>query len=311
MKVVLSFFKLIRWPNLFFIFLAQLLFEFCIYNPIFKVANSKLDHSFVLMLMASILIAAAGYIINDYFDINIDQVNKPKKVVVSLIISRRWVIFWHSAFSLTGIYLTSIALPFHEFWHIHLANLLSILLLWFYSTHFKKQLLVGNILIAFLTAWSIGVVYFSKFPIQELFYPSLAVGITLRLFKLMVLYTSFAFVLTLIREALKDVEDMEGDAKFGCKTMPIVWGIKPTKVYIGVWLFVSIAILSIIQLYLVPFGWWYSIGYSVIFIITPLLVVLLKLANAHSSKEFHVLSNWIKVAMLAGILSMVFFYFIY
>jgi 4-hydroxybenzoate polyprenyltransferase len=263
------------------------------------------------MMLASVFIAAAGYAINDYFDVNIDQVNKPTKVVVSNIISRRWVIFWHFFFSLSGIYFTLIAFSFQQYWHIHLANLLSILLLWFYSTNIKKKLLIGNVLIAILTAWVIGVVYFSKFTMTELIMVRNTTPTDLRLFKLMILYAAFAFVLTIIREALKDIEDMEGDAKFGCRTLPIVWGLKATKVYLAVWLVVVISVLTIIQLYVIPFGWWLSILYCVVFIIAPLVLVLYKLNKSFTSHDFNILSNWVKLAMLAGVLSMVFFYFLY
>ena len=133
----------------------------------------------------------------------------------------------------------------------------------------------------------------------------------LRFFKLMILYAAFAFVLTIIREALKDIEDMEGDAKFGCRTLPIVWGLKATKVYLAVWLVVVIAVLTIIQFYVVPFGWWLSIVYCIVFIIAPLVLVLYKLNNSYTSHDFNLLSNWVKLAMLAGVLSMVFFYFLY
>ena len=310
MKVLLSFFRLIRWPNLFFIFLAQCLFQFCIYKPLFVNENSLIDTSFILMLTASILIAAAGYIINDYFDVNIDQVNKPSKVVVSLIISRRWVIFWHLIFSMSGIYLTTIAFPFKDYWHLHLANIVSVLLLWFYSTNLKKKIIIGNVVIALLTAWSIGVVYFSKFTFHQLSNPPIINPSSIRFFKLMILYTSFAFILTLVREALKDIEDMEGDEKYGCRTLPIAWGLKPTKVYISVWIVVVIAVLSIIQLYVVSFGWWMGIIYCIAFIILPLFFVLYKLPKAYSSHDFHVLSQWVKFSMLAGVVSMALFYFL-
>ena len=126
----------------------------------------------------------------------------------------------------------------------------------------------------------------------------------------MALYSAFAFILTLIREALKDMEDIDGDQKFGCKTMPIVWGLRPTKVYIGVWLIVAIACLGIIQLYIIPFGWWYGILYCLFFIIWPLIYVLSKLRTSYVSKDFKKLSLYIKIAMLSGILSMLFFYFL-
>jgi 4-hydroxybenzoate polyprenyltransferase len=310
LKTFLYFLRLVRWPNLIFILLAEILFHFCIYKPLYPNAAEGTDLNFYLIAATYLFIAAAGYIINDYFDINIDQVNKPDKVVVGSHISRRWVIFWHLLFSVMGIYISTIAFPFKLYWHIHLSNLLTILLLWFYSTNFKKNFLVGNVVIALLTAWSIAVVYFSKFTIQQLFNPDINDVANFRFVKLMMLYCSFAFILTLVREALKDMEDIEGDQKFGCKTLPIVWGLKPTKVYIGVWLVVVIAVLSFIQLYVIPFGWWYSILYCLALIIYPLAFVLYKLKNAFASSDFKKLSLYIKIAMFMGILSMFFFYFL-
>ena len=311
MKLLIHFFRLIRWPNLLFIILAQGLFQYCIYEPLFPVSAEETNLHFYLILITSLFIAAGGYIINDYFDVNIDQINRPRKVVVGSFISRRWVIFWHLIFSLLGVYICTIAFPFTSFWHIHLSNLLTILLLWFYSTNFKKNFLIGNIVIAVLTAWSIAVVYFSKFTFLELINPPANNLALLSFFKLMLVYCSFAFVLTLVRETLKDMEDMEGDEKFGCKTMPIVWGLKPTKVYIAVWLVVLIAILLIIQLYVIPFGWWYSILYCLLFVVTPLVIVLKKLPKSYTSADFRQLSTYIKITMLAGILSMIFFYFLF
>lgn len=293
-----------------FILLAQTLFHFCVFKPLYSTANAEVDFQFLLIVLSCLFIAAAGYIINDYFDINIDQVNKPNKVVVGAHIKRRWVIFWHLFLSVMGIYIAAVALPFSAYWHIHLSNLLTILLLWFYSTNFKKEFLVGNVVIAILTAWSIAIVYFSKFTIQQITHPDIKEVANFRFAKLMALYSSFAFILTLIREALKDMEDIDGDQKFGCKTMPIVWGLRPTKVYIGVWLIVVIACLGIIQLYIIPFGWWYGILYCLFFIIWPLIYVLSKLRTSYVSKDFKKLSLYIKIAMLSGILSMLFFYFL-
>ena len=120
-----------------FILLAEILFHFCIYKPLYPGSNFAVDLNFSLIALTYLFIAAAGYIINDYFDINIDQVNKPNRVVVGSHINRRWVIFWHLFFSIMGIYVSPIAFPFKQYWHIHLSNLLTILLLWFYSTNFK------------------------------------------------------------------------------------------------------------------------------------------------------------------------------
>jgi 4-hydroxybenzoate polyprenyltransferase len=296
---------------LLFILLAECLFHFCIYKPLYPLAGQEVDFRFYLMLLSNVFIAAAGYMINDYFDVNIDQINKPSKVVVGAFISRRWVIFWHLILSVFAIYISTIVFPFKTFWHIHLSNLLAILLLWFYSTTFKKNFLVGNIIISVLTAWSIAVVYFSKLTIQEILQPNISDSANFKFAKLTLLYSAFAFILTLVREALKDLEDMEGDEKFGCTTLPIKWGLKPTKVYLSVWLIVVIALLLIIQMVVIPFGWWLSALYCLVFIITPLVIVFYKLPKSFTNKHFNELSTWVKVAMLFGILSIAFFYFLF
>lgn len=310
MKSLIHFLRLVRWPNLLFIFLAEALFHFCIYKPLYPNAALTANDPFYFIVATSICIAAAGYIINDYFDVNIDQVNKPKMVVVGAHISRRWVIFWHLVLSMAGVYLSLIIFPFQQYLHIHFSNLATIFILWFYSTNFKRDFLVGNVVIAVLTAWTIGVVYFSKFTLVQLVHPTNMLPTDLKFFKLMLLYSSFAFILTLIREALKDMEDMGGDEKFGCKTMPIAWGLQTTKVYVAVWLMVIILVLTIIQLYAIPLGWWIPIIYNIITIIAPLVYVLFHLKQAFTSQDFNRLSNLIKLAMLMGILSMGFFYFV-
>ncbi len=310
MKKLIHFFRLVRWPNLLFILLAESLFHFFIYKPLYPNAALTADYPFYFIVATSICIAAAGYIINDYFDVNIDQVNKPQSVVVGAHISRRWVIFWHLILSMGGVYISLIAFPFQQYLHIHFSNLVTILILWFYSTNFKRDFLIGNVVIAVLTAWTIGVVYFSKFTLVQLVHPTHMQPTDLKFFKLMLLYSSFAFILTLVREALKDMEDMNGDEKFGCKTMPIAWGLQTTKVYVAVWLMVLILVLTIIQLYTIPFGWWIPVTYCIVTIIAPLVYVLFHLKQAFSSADFNRLSNWIKLAMLMGILSMGFFYFL-
>jgi 4-hydroxybenzoate polyprenyltransferase len=204
------------------------------------------------LVLASVVIAAAGYIINDYFDLNIDQVNKPSKVVVNVLINRRWVIFWHMFLSLLGLFFTVSALPIAEHWHLVLANFGSIILLWFYSTNLKKQLLIGNVLISLLTAWVLLIIFFSKYPLQIRMI-LLVDHDEVRFFRFTVLYASFAFIISLIREVIKDMEDMEGDRKYGCRTMPILWGVNASKVFVAVWIIVLIATIVIVQFYVLAF----------------------------------------------------------
>lgn len=305
MKTIIAFLKLIRWQNLLFIVITQILYEYCIYLPIYE---SHSTNQLGFIILASVLIAAAGYIINDYFDLNIDQINKPDRVIVNNAVSRRWAIFWHLVLSLLGLFFTVLALPPSLFWYLILANLLSILLLWLYSTNFKKQLLIGNVIISILTSWVVLILFFSKTPL------SVDNIITadhkeIRLFRLTMLYAGFAFIISLIREVLKDMEDRVGDARYGCKTMPIVWGLPASKVFVAVWIIVLAGTLVILQLYVLPYGWWLSIAYCLLAIVAPLLMVLSKLTSAQSQQDFHLLSRYVKGIMFTGILSMLFFYY--
>ena len=309
MKLVAAFFKLIRWPNLFFIALTQCLFYFGVFRSIIiEPAYQARDHFlFFLLCAASILIAAAGYIINDYFDLQIDAINKPEKIVVDKFVKRRWAIMWHWILSVIGIFLSVYISYKTGKWIIAAANIACVLLLWFYSTSFKKRILSGNIIIAALTAWVIVVIYFfcganiDVFDEQHIFFDAK------KFFKYTVLYAGFAFVVSLIREVIKDLEDMEGDARYHANTMPVVWGVPASKVFTAVWLVVCIATLTIVQLYALQLGWWAIPLYTVIFVVLPLVIILRRLYQAVTPAHYHQLSNGMKLVMFAGILSMLFF----
>lgn len=315
MKLLAAFLRLIRWPNLLFIAITQWLFYFSVVNYLRLDKNTTTpDFSsqhllFYLLITASLMIAAAGYIINDYFDRHIDAVNKPEKVVVDRTVKRRWAIVWHLALSFLGMLLSLFISYKTGKWIISIANIFCVVLLWFYSTTFKKKLLSGNIIIAALTAWVIMVVYFfAGAGIVHYDGWNGAVDIR-RLYKFTILYAGFAFVVSLIREVVKDLEDMIGDARYDCKTMPITWGVPATKVFLAVWIVVCIALLAIVQLYAWQSGWWFSAVYSILLIILPLVLILKDLYKANIPSAYHRLSSLIKLVMLTGILSMLFFKF--
>ncbi|MEQ1554779.1 MAG: geranylgeranylglycerol-phosphate geranylgeranyltransferase [Ferruginibacter sp.] len=310
MKTLAAFFRLVRWPNLLFIILTQLLFFYFVYSPLLSTLPSiKVQILFFILILASVCIAAAGYIINDYFDIQIDAINKPNKVVINKYIKRRWAIIWHWILSVIGIILSLYVCSKTNAWSILFFNVICVIALWFYSTTFKKKLLIGNIIIAALTAWVILVVYLFAganlislhgFNINNLHFDER------RFFKFSVLYAGFAFIATLIREVIKDLEDMEGDRKYDCNTMPIAWGVPATKVFVAVWVIVAIAALSIVQLYAWQSGWWFAALYLLSLLIFPLFYLLKKLYYAGSSNNYNELSKIIKLIILAGILSMIF-----
>ncbi len=289
----------------------MVMFRYCIIQPIFSAAGITQNiHGiyFWLLVISYVFIAAAGYIINDYFDLNIDQINKPQKVIVAKLISRRWVLMWHGLLSLSAIILNIYVDG--EAHNKHLPSLAAfgcVVLLFLYSPSLKKKFLIGNILVAAITAWVIPIltlceanhlIFINRIP---------ASFDNEKLVRLTFLYTGFAFIISLIREVVKDMEDIDGDRRYECKTMPIVWGINATKVFIAVWLIVLITVLTAAQFYVLQFKWWTSILYSFTLIIAPLVYIFLKLFTAKSPQDFHQLSSTIKFVMFTGILSMIFF----
>jgi 4-hydroxybenzoate polyprenyltransferase len=305
-KLIYGFAKLIRWPNLVFIALTQVLFFYCVVKPAFNVAGKlpNLQSPYLwYLILSSVLIAAAGYIINDYFDLNIDRINKPDKLVVEAVIKRRWTIVWHMALSIVGV-LIGIYIDWKtDVRFLGLANLSCVVLLFVYSISLKKKLLAGNILISLLTAWTVLVITWCELNHLARIQPGFDAE---RIIKLSFVYSGFAFIISLIREVVKDMEDIEGDRRYGCKTMPIMWGLNVSKTFTAVWLVVLIAAVAIIQVYVLRLGWWWSCLYSVVLIILPLGWILKELFKTQSPEGFHKLSSLIKLVMLTGILSIIF-----
>lgn len=307
MKVVVAFFKLVRWPNLVFIFLTQLLYYYCILEFVHRRSNTGApilpETYFYLLALASLFIAAGGYIINDYFDLNIDTVNKPSRIIIDRFIKRRVAILLHLTFSFVGIFLSAYVGYRLQNIYIPTFNLLSVLLLWVYSTRFKKKILVGNIIISLLTSWVLLVLMVSVYPVIDSLNPIEKP----KLLRVSFLYAGFAFIISLIREVIKDMEDINGDLRYGCQTMPIVWGIPVSKVFTAVWLIVLISALTIVQFYIWSIGWGWSTLYIILLIIIPLILILKKLYSANTIEHYHQLSSFVKLVMFTGILSMIFF----
>lgn len=311
MKLFSAFLRLVRWQNLAFIAITQLLFYYSLVQPLYgKGFAFQFDRfHFLLLIIASVLIAAAGYIINDYFDLNIDQVNKPARTVIDKSIKRRWAIVQHIIFSLAGILISIyIDLTTRTFW-LGISNFICVILLFGYSISLKKKLLIGNILISALTAWAILVAFLCYY--RTIYCsgcdPAYLDVYIHRFIRISVLYAGFAFIISLIREVVKDLEDMEGDARYGCQTMPIVWGIPATKLFVAILLILLISVICVVQAYVLQFGWWWSALYSLLLIIAPLVWIVFKLRSAQSPADYHRLSTVIKLVMFAGIFSMLVF----
>ncbi len=271
-----SLLKLTRFGNLVIIGLAQY------FTAGFLVGMHTLNDLPLFLLSAStIAIAAGGYIINDYYDVKIDYINKPERVIIGKKITRRYAILFHVVLSLLGI-----VMGLYLSWRIGAINVLSVFLLWLYSNNLKRLPFIGNLMVAILTGLSIFVV--------EIFYNTDN--------PLILIYALFAFFMTLVREIIKDMEDLKGDDSFGCKTLPIIWGIRRTKFLLYIILVVFAGVVVFLnQLYTaLPFK------YHLIFLFVPLLWLLFKLIRADMKKDFTRLSIYCKVIMMLGILSMAF-----
>ncbi len=271
-------FRLTRFWNLVIIAVAQYLAAAYLLHRHTAVFT---DLSLFVLTLSTVLIAAAGYIINDYYDIKIDLINKPERVVIGKSITRRYAIFFHTFISVIGI-LLGVWLS----WKIAAINFSCVFLLWLYSNQLKRKPFIGNLLVAVLTGLSIWLI---NWLYQE---PNTFV----------IIYSLFAFFMTLIREIVKDMEDMKGDTTFGCRTLPIVCGIRKTKMFLYGILFVfSVAVTFFNFSYaLVP------LIYFIVFLIVPMSLLTLRLIRADTVKEYRHLSQLCKVIMLLGVISMIF-----
>ncbi len=311
MKPLLQFFRLIRWQNLLFIALTQYLFFFAIAEPILDDYIDFTRETYILfyvLCFSSVLIAAAGYIINDYFDLNIDTINKPDKLVVDHGIGRRWVMFFHFVLSMVGILMGFYIGLQNGNWFIGMSHSGVAILLWIYSTSLKKRAVIGNTLIALLTSWTLLVVYyFIVFNEQDGQGGSLYLLAVQKLFRIAILYAAFAFIISFIREIVKDMEDMDGDRRYGCKTMPIIWGVEVTKLVVSIFMILLLGLMLLAFIYILQLHMWLPGLYHALFILLPSIYTFKLLQKAKQTSDFSRLSIWIKMIMLSGILSMVLF----
>ncbi|MVM40873.1 prenyltransferase [Spirosoma sp. HMF3257] len=274
-----GFLRLIRVQNLLIVVLTQLLARLFLVGPREDSLNILADTGFWLLSFSTVCIAAAGYIINDYFDVKIDLINKPERVIIGRYLKRRVAIGIHQGLNvigcLVGLYLSK--------W-VFLADVVAVSLLWFYSANFKRQPLIGNIVISLLAALSLLVlaVYYRHNT------------------HMVLIYALFSFGISLIREIIKDMQDIRGDARFGCRTIPIIWGLRRTKYLLYVLIGVFVCALFLIA------GSLHNSRLILIFVLLllPIAWLVYRLILADTRREFGYLSSLCKLIMLVGILSM-------
>lgn len=256
---------------------------------------------FILLVAATVLITAGGYVINDYFDIKTDLINRGK-VIVGTKIDRRTAMMWHFILNFLGI-----VIGLYISWragYTMMGTLFIIVsgLLYFYSASYKRQFLVGNIIVAILTAAVPMLVAIYEWPSLYRYYAANAIETPDLDFILYWVggFSVFAFLTTLAREIIKDIEDFEGDLAYGRNTLPVVLGITTSKIISAV-----LVITIIILLYLT---WYFYVNdritliYVSVAIVIPLLLVFFRLIKNNGRENIHSASNIMKIAMLTGVL---------
>ncbi|MEO8773295.1 MAG: geranylgeranylglycerol-phosphate geranylgeranyltransferase [Gelidibacter sp.] len=296
--------NLIRWKNLLMIALVQILIKYALFEPFLKTTELTITlngFGFGLLVLSSLCIAAAGNIINDIYDVETDRVNRPSKMIVGKSISEKTANTLFITFNVIGVligfYLSNLVgrSGFFAIFVIISA------LLYVYASYLKQSLLLGNIVISLLVGLSVLIVgVFELIPVIT------AQNQTTQLtfFKILLDYAVFAFLINLVREIVKDLEDVDGDYKSGMKTLPIVIGRERTsKVVFALALLPLFGSMYYVATYLFKFEM--IIAYFIILIIAPLIYIAIKSYSAKTKKHYHHISNMLKLVMLFGILSMI------
>lgn len=307
--------KLMRWQNLLIVVLTMVLMRYAVIAPLIGKLSIVLNNGeeaflklqwpvfdFILLVLATVMITAGGYVINDYFDIKADLINRGK-VIVGTKVPRRTAIMWHSVLNVGGV-----VLGFYISWkagYTMMGALFLIVsgLLYFYSASYKRQFLVGNLVVALLTAMVPMLVAIYEWPALYRYYAvNSASGVPDIDFIVWWVggFAVFAFLMTLAREIIKDIEDFEGDVEYGRNTVPVVAGIKPAKIISIILVLVTIGVLYTAWHYYV--NDYITLLYISIAVVAPLLYVIYKVARGDNRSELHSASRFMKIAMLAGVL---------
>ena len=310
-----AYFKLLRFQNLLFLAFSQyLMFEVVLF-PILQTFGFETvfeSGSMTLLILATVLIAAGGNVLNDYFDVKIDLINRPDKVIVGNLIPRQATMIYYQILTglgiLCGLYLAFIASSFT------LCFIFIIVpgLLWFYSASYKRQFLTGNLIVAFMAALSILVVGITQLAFLEKVYGNLIfeTPIPSLFYGWIGGFALFAFLCTWIREIIKDVEDEIGDREMECRTLPIKWGIPKTKLFLYALIILTVAGLFIFNEFFIHFEGSLTIRYIIFGLAIPFIVLIYMIFAAKTVADFHQASTLSKVIMLIGVLYSFVFYFL-
>ena len=300
---MISFLHLIRYKNLLMVFLSMFLTKYFLIESFISTPLLS-DIDFIILTTSILLITMGGYLINDIYDIESDKINKPGKVYISTIISIKSGLFLYFLTSITGLILGFYLSINKNLNHLSGFFIVTVILLFIYTKILKKLPLIGNIIVALLVSLPIFLVYefdHSMISIKDIFD-------NLFLSVIIFFYLLFAFLTTLIREIIKDLQDIKGDNKFKLKTLPIMIGNKRTINFV---VFLSFLLQLLLLLVLIDS---FKNDYYLILIFSITLSLLVayliyKLRVPFKNNPYQLLSSLMKIIMLVGVLSMTIFKF--
>ncbi len=302
--------RLVRWSNLLFLGALVWVMEKWVAVPILNAAayGEQMPWYILLLLeIAVILIAAGGYVINDYFDVKIDRINRPDAVIVTRTISKPAAMRLSICLSAAGTACGILEAILLRSMTIGILFIIVPGLLWFYSSSYKRLFMIGNLTIALLAAVTPMLVAMTNVAILQLRFETILPYISLPhdLYAWLGGFALFAFLLTWIREIIKDMQDQMGDRELECHSMPVVWGDLWTKVFVTALIVLTLAIIGHIWYHLLPFpiGWTsLSTRYIALGIVVPLLSAIWLLWSAKIPSDYKSCQQVIKFAMLIGML---------
>jgi len=300
---MISFLHLIRYKNLLMVFLSMFLTKYFLIESFISTPLLS-DIDFIILTTSILLITMGGYLINDIYDIESDKINKPDKVYITTIISIKNGLFLYFLTSITGLILGLYLSVNNNLNHLSGYFIVTVILLFVYTKILKKLPLIGNIIVALLVSLPIFLVYefdHSMISIKDIFD-------NLFLSVIIFFYLLFAFLTTLIREIIKDLQDIKGDNKFKLKTLPIMIGNKRTINFV---VFLSFLLQLLLLLVLIDS---FKNDYYLILIFSITLSLLVayliyKLRVPFKNNPYQLLSSLMKIIMLVGVLSMTIFKF--
>jgi len=306
---ILAYVKFIRLPNVIIVILTQFLLRYTILAPLLYEGDTEVMTTFTdfsLLVLATVLVTIGANIINDYFDVKIDRINRPEFQVVGRLVSLKTAMRLHLLLSGIGL-----LIAFYLSWRIRLFSfglifLFGVFLLWLYSAKYKYLLLWGNLVVSVCSAMVIMMVFLFEFFWLRLhpdFFSDVLPEIFI-VFEIILAYALFAFLVSFFREIIKDMEDIKGDESGGCRTLPLVAGMKVSRWTVTVLVVLTMGLLGYGQLILYRLGMMPVFWFLLVTCQFTMGYIIYRIFRSNTKEEFHILSNICKIVMLAGILSM-------